>query len=54
MAHVRVGGLDEGLDLLIDRPDDIRRQQILDDHGTILDEGGENLVGGCVGVNPLE
>ena len=38
MTHVGVGQSDVRLDLGIDRPDDVARQQIVDDDGTVVQE----------------
>ena len=54
MTHVRVGQVDERLDLRIDRPDHVTGQQIMDDDCPVLQERGHNLFGPRTSPNPLE
>jgi hypothetical protein len=54
MTHIGVGPIHVRLDFRIDRPDDVTRQQIVDDDGTVLEERGHNMLGPHVSVNSLE
>ena len=54
MTHVGVGGVDERLHLRIDRADDVTRQQIVDDDGSVLHERVNDLLGRRISLNPLE
>jgi hypothetical protein len=42
------------LDFLIDRPDDVTGQQIVNDDGPILQECSNDLIGRGVSLDPLE
>jgi hypothetical protein len=54
MTHVRVGQVDERLDLRIDGLDHLRGQQIVDDNGTVLEERRRNVLGRRVNLNLSE
>jgi hypothetical protein len=54
VTHVRVGHVDERLDLRIDRPDHITRQQIVDDDSPVLEERAYKMLRRCISLNPLE
>ena len=54
MTHVGVSQIDVGLDFRIDRPDDVLRQQIVNDHSTVLRERAYDLLGRGISLNRLE
>jgi hypothetical protein len=54
MTHVRVGQVDERLDLVVDRADDFARHQIVDDDCAVLRERRRDLLGGRLGLDSLQ
>jgi hypothetical protein len=54
MTHVRVGPVDERLNLRVDRAENVTRQQLVDDDRTVLHERADDLLGRRIGLDPLQ